>query len=86
LSAITFDKLAYIDALSNGGFSPEQARVHANALDNALRDTVATKDDVINNIAMVRKDMELLEQRITIKMGAMIIALGGFLTAIKFFS
>ncbi len=86
MSAITFDKLAYIDALSNGGFSPEQARVHANALDNALRDTVATKDDVINNIAMVRKDMELLEQRITIKMGAMIIALGGFLTAIKFFS
>ncbi len=83
---MTFDKLAYIDALSNGGFSPEQARVHANALDNALRDSVATKDDLINGIAMVRKDMELLEQRMTIKMGAMIIALGGFLTAIKFFS
>jgi hypothetical protein len=86
MSAMTFDKLAYIDALSNGGFSPEQARVHANALDNALRDSVATKDDLINGIAMVRKDMELLEQRMTIKMGAMIIALGGFLTAIKFFS
>ena len=86
---MTFDKLAYIDALSNGGFSPEQARVHANALDNALRDSVATKDDVTNlrqDIVLVRKDMELLEQRITIKMGAMIIALGGFLTAIKFFS
>ena len=43
---ITFDKLVYIDRLKSGGIAEPQARVHAEALDQALRDTVATKNDV----------------------------------------
>ena len=45
---ITFDKLVYIDRLKSGGIGEPQARVHAEALDQALRDTVATKHDLRN--------------------------------------
>lgn len=43
---ITFDRLAYIDRLKEAGFDDKQARAQAEALDAALRDTVATKTDL----------------------------------------
>jgi hypothetical protein len=43
---ITFDKLVYIDRLKSAGVAEPQARAHAEALDQALRDTVATKNDL----------------------------------------
>ena len=43
---ITFDKLLYIDRLKSGGIEERHARAHAEALDQALRDTVATKLDL----------------------------------------
>lgn len=45
-SHITFDKLAYIDRLKTGGVGEAEARAHADALDAALRDTIATKQDL----------------------------------------
>ena len=42
----TFDKLAYLETLRAGGVTEEQAKVHAHALDAALREAVATKADV----------------------------------------
>lgn len=44
-----------------------------------------TKNDLIKFSELARKDIELLESRMTNKMGGMIIALAGFLVAIKFF-
>ncbi|OBS53840.1 MULTISPECIES: hypothetical protein [Methylosinus] len=44
--AVTFDRLAYVDRLKEAGFDDKQARAHADALDAALRDSVATKADV----------------------------------------
>lgn len=81
MSATTFDKLIYLETLKASGIPEDQARAHAHALDEALRDSVATRQD----IALLRSDMEKLELRLTVKMGAMIIALGGFLAAVKFF-
>ncbi|MBI1867951.1 MAG: hypothetical protein HYS06_06620 [Methylocystis sp.] len=52
--AITFDKLAYVDRLKESGVDEKQARAHAEALDLALRDTVATKADV----ADAKKELE----------------------------
>jgi len=43
---ITFDKLVYIDRLKSAGFDEPQARAQAEALDQALRDSVATKNDL----------------------------------------
>ena len=54
MSSITFDKLTYVAKLEASGISREQATAQAEALESALRDTVATKHD----IELLRKDME----------------------------
>lgn len=45
-TARTFDRLAYVDRLKENGVEEKQARAHAEALDAAPRDTVATKSDL----------------------------------------
>ena len=57
---ITFDKLVYIDRLKSGGIAEPQARAHAEALDQALRDTVATKQDLV----AVRQDLAATKQEL----------------------
>jgi hypothetical protein len=54
---ITFDKLVYIDRLKSAGVAEPQARAHAEALDQALRDTVATKTDLAAAKQELRDDM-----------------------------
>ena len=71
---ILFDKLVYIDRLKNAGLSEEQARAHAEAMHEALRESVATK-----------RDLSELEQRLTIRFGGMLIVAVGVLLAAKFF-
>ena len=51
---MTFDKLAYIDPLKAAGFAESQARAMADGLDQALREKVATKSDV-------REEIDLLQ-------------------------
>ncbi len=41
-----FDRLTYIDRLKAAGISEANARAHADSLDLALRDAVATKADI----------------------------------------
>jgi hypothetical protein len=80
MSTITFDKLSYLETLKASGVPEAQARAHAIALDEAFRDTVATKADITHLEGSLRE----LEQRLTIKMGTIAVALGGFLVAIKY--
>ena len=85
MSAVTFDKLAYSEALKAGGFTPEQATVQANALDVALRETVATKHDlelVRAEIELVRREIHAVEQRVTIKLGGMLVVAVGVFAAL----
>jgi hypothetical protein len=85
---ILFDRLAYIDKLKSAGIDEAQARAHGEALDAALRESVATKHDieaVKNDIQAVRHDLQLAVRDMTIRTGAMLIVLGGFLASIKFF-
>ena len=51
---LLFDKLAYIDRLKRAGIDEGQARAHAEAMDEALRETVATQ-------AFVRAEITKLE-------------------------
>ncbi|MEI8395581.1 MAG: hypothetical protein WCF85_12645 [Rhodospirillaceae bacterium] len=81
MSVATFDKLVYLETLKAAGVADDQARAHAHALDEALRDSVATKADV----ERLERKMEAMELRLTIKLGAMIGAGVAFLSAIKFF-
>jgi hypothetical protein len=61
---ITFDRLAYIDRLKSGGIEERQARAHAEALDTALRDTIATKADVDELGRALRAEILALDRKI----------------------
>jgi hypothetical protein len=74
LTQITFDKLAYIDRLKSAGIEEAAARAHPEALDQALREEVATKHD-----------LEIAVRDLTIRMGGIAIILFGALATIKFF-
>jgi len=89
---ILFDRLIYVDRLKRAGISEEQARAHADAMDEALRESVATKGDLVmlkNDIGALRSDVALqlaaLKQELTIRMGVIAMALFAALAAIKFF-
>ena len=43
---VLFNQLSYIDRLTRGGFSAEQARASAEALETAFTESVATKSDL----------------------------------------
>jgi hypothetical protein len=75
---ILFDRLIYVDRLKRAGISEDQARAHADAMDEALRDTVATQP-------FVRHELLALKQELTIRMGLIAAALFAALAAIKFF-
>jgi hypothetical protein len=61
---ITFDKLVYIDRLKSAGVAEPQARAHAEALDQALRDTVATKSDLATGRQEFRDEMRSLREEL----------------------
>ncbi len=71
MSAITFDRLTYLETLKASGIPEAQARAHAVALDEALRDTVATKGDI-----------EILKRDMTIRMGTMLAAAVGIIVTL----
>lgn len=70
MSSVTFDKLAYLETLKAAGVPESQARAHAHALDEALRDSVATREDVNRLEALIRES----ELRLTVRLGAMMAA------------
>jgi hypothetical protein len=115
---ILFDRLAYIDHLKRGGLDDNQARAHAEAMDDALRESVATtaqlqaettrlehkiESEVTRLEHKIESEAARLERKIesesarlettihlavrdmTIRMGAMAVALFAALASIKFF-
>jgi hypothetical protein len=90
---ITFDKLVHIDRLKSAGIDEPQARAHAEALDQAFRESVATKQDLIatkqelmEQIARLDHKIEVMGRDLTIPMGGIAIILFGALASIKFFA
>lgn len=67
---LLFDKLAYVDRLIKSGIDEGQARALSDALEEALRESVATKRD----IAELRQEIRLLGRDLTIRMGGMFAA------------
>jgi hypothetical protein len=61
-ASIIFDRLAYIDKLRSSGIDDPQARAHADALDYALRDSVATRGDIDTVLTEIR----LVESKIDV--------------------
>lgn len=88
MSTLTFDTLRYTERLRAAGVSEPQAKAETEALRDvlaeALDSTPATKADVARleastkeNFTSMRSDMQALEYRLTIKLGAfMAVAVG----------
>lgn len=83
MAALTFDTLKFARRLKDAGMDPRLAEEQAEAVAEALqinREDLATKVD----IADLRKEMQLLEQRLTIKLGTMlVVAVGIVATLVK---
>jgi hypothetical protein len=77
MTTVTFDTLKFSRKLESGGFTREQSVVIAEAVAEVQTDS---------NAALATKtDLKELELRMTIKMGVMIMGLGGvILTAMRF--
>ena len=77
MSAVPFDTLKLAKGLEEGGFTQDQAR----AAVNALADAAAVADYA------TKTDLALLEQRLTIRLGGMlVVAVGVILAAFRYFT
>jgi len=81
MTTMTFDSLGYFEKLKAAGFTEEQAKVQANAMREVIEERLATKADLIqleerlrNEIRKMESEMQKLELRMTIKLGAMLAA------------
>ena len=64
---LVFDKLVYLDRLKSAGVSEEIARAHADGLDQALRESVATKADLESLEIRHDAKFDAVEQRFNAK-------------------
>ena len=75
-----FDTLRLSHSLRDKAhFTQEQSEGFTEALAEAFEDQLATKSD----LASLRTELQLLEQRLTIKLGALGAAIVGILAAMK---
>ena len=70
----TFDSLGYFEKLKSAGFTEEQARVQATALREVIEERLATKADLVQLEERLTHEMQTLELRMTLKLGAMLAA------------
>ncbi len=79
MSTITFDTLKFADTLKQAGVPSAQAEAEARAVAAAIGEVdVATRRDIED----MRKDIQAMELRLTVKMGAFITIATGILIAI----
>ena len=64
MNTLTFDKLSFVDKLKAGGFTEEQARTQADALDAAFSESVATKRDLKELEVALRSEIRESEMRL----------------------
>lgn len=79
MTAILFDTLKFSAHLKASGFSEEQAQGVTSALTEAFHDKAVTPETL-------RQELQLLESRMTVKLGSMIIVATTVLAAINFFA
>lgn len=81
MTTVTFDTLALVDKLKTAGFDQKQAEAVIRVIADA-QDALATKDDLKHEIEFLRRDLKELEQRIIIKLGALITLAIGVVAAL----
>lgn len=79
MASITFDTLKFADTLKAAGVPAAQAEAEARAVSAAIGEVdVATKRDIDD----LRKDMQAMELRLTVKLGAFMAIVGGIIVAV----
>ena len=81
MTAITFDTLRFVERLKDSGIPEAQAKAIAEAIREAqgeaelatVRDLRELGERLKHEIELVRRDLKELEQRMTIKLGAMVV-------------
>lgn len=74
MTAIAFDTLKFANTLKAAGVLPAQAEAEATALAEVLEvnlKELATKADLHHEVELLRRDMREMEQRLIIKLGAL---------------
>ena len=74
MPTVTFDTLGYFEKLKAAGFTGEQAKAQANALREVIEERLATKGDLVQMELRLTSEMQKLELRMTLKLGAMLAA------------
>jgi hypothetical protein len=92
MRAMAFDTLKYANTLKAAGFTPEQAEAQTSALWTVLdasHQEIATKGDVLavkNDLLLMKQELDSrliqLEQRMTIKLGSMMVVAIGLVAAL----
>ncbi|MFI3216339.1 MAG: DUF1640 domain-containing protein [Methylococcales bacterium] len=73
MSPVTFDTLQFVQTLTESGFDQKQAEGVAKALRNAQEESeTATKRDLKELELVLKSEMQAMEYRMTIKLGAML--------------
>ncbi|TAN51873.1 MAG: DUF1640 domain-containing protein [Methylococcaceae bacterium] len=86
MTIIIFDTHLFVKKLKAVGFTEEQAEVFAAEQAKLIEDKLATKNDLIELEANLRRDMKELEYRIIIKLGMlMAVSIGVVATLVKLF-
>lgn len=81
MSTVTFDTLKFVERLEAGGFSHVQAKAAAEAFIDATTQELATKTDIVG----LRSEMLLMEQRMIVKFGGMlVVAVGVIMASIRY--
>ena len=87
MNATNFDSLTYANRLKAAGMDAGLAEVQASAMTEVIHghfQTLSTKQEVQQLGHDLRKDMQLLEQRMVIKLGSlMVLAIGMVATLVK---
>jgi 2-phosphoglycerate kinase len=74
MATITFDTLKFANTLKDAGVPPAQAEAEAVALSEVLEvnlKELVTKDDLKHEVELLRRDIRDMEQRLIIKLGAL---------------
>ena len=87
MNALHFDSLTYANRLKAAGMESGLAEVQASVMTEVIQghfQTLSTKQEVQQLGNDLRKEMQLLEQRMVIKLGSlMVLAIGVVATLVK---
>ena len=86
MASIGFDTHEAVKALTEVGFSVEQAESVVSTVRHAIGSDLATKSDLENGLQTVKSELQAemkdLELRLTLRLGGLMIAVGGLVVAL----